>query len=291
MTANGTLVALLAYVLWGVFPVYWKMIADVPALEILYHRMVWSFVFAVILLSTKRHGQWLRQVWGHPRILLTSLLTACLLSLNWFIYIWAVNSGHIVDASLGYFINPLVNVFLGVLFLKERLRGAQWLAICLAGAGVGYLMANQGGLPWVSLSLAFSFGIYGLLRKTASLKSLEGFALETGYMFLPGLMALLLLAGNGGGSFGQGDMFKNIMLPLTGVATALPLLFFAYGAQRITLTRLGILQYVAPTLQFLLGVMLYGEVFSEVRVTGFTIIQYLTEHLNSGTYCFSPLSS
>ena len=201
-----------------------------------------------------------------------SLASACLLGLNWFIYIWAVNSGHVVDSSLGYFITPLVNVLLGVLFLRERLRKWQTVAIGFAAVGVLSLTVGYGVFPWIALSLAFSFGFYGLLRKVSPLGSLEGLSLETAALSLPAIAYLVYLEGTGGASFGHAGAATTLLLAGTGVVTAVPLLLFAHAARQVTLATLGILQYIAPTFQFLLGVLVYGEPFTPARLLGFVPI-------------------
>ena len=269
---KGTFYALGAYVAWGFLPVYWKALHEVPALEILAHRVVWGLVVAIALVSYRMGWQWLGAVVRSKRTLLTFAATALLLSLNWFIYIWAVNAGHIVQTSLGYFINPLVNVLLGVLFLRERLRGGQTLAIAIALGGVLYLTVQYGALPWIALGLAVSFGCYALLRKTATLNSLEGFTLEILLIFPAALAYLLYHEALGGGAFGHSGVATALLLACAGLVTAGPLLLFGAGARRISMTSLGILQYVAPSLQLLLGVLVYGESLSLARLVGFCLI-------------------
>jgi chloramphenicol-sensitive protein RarD len=269
---NGIFAAIGAYILWGLLPIYWKTIDEVPAIEILCHRMVWSLVFVVLILSWKKHWRWLKAATKNRSTLFTFLVSAVILALNWLTYIWAINSGYIVEASLGYFINPLISVVLGVLFLKERLRLWQWLSISLALTGVSYLTFSYGKFPWIALILAFSFGFYGLLRKTSALSSLEGLSVELAIMFLPALAYLLYLESSGTASFGHTAATTSGILALTGVATATPLLFFAYGARRVQLSTLGILQYIAPSIQFLLGVFVYKEDFPQTRLVGFIII-------------------
>lgn len=269
---NGILTAAVAYILWGLLPVYWKQLQDIPPLEILGHRVVWSLAVVVILLAVRQNWAWVGQVRRRPAVLVSTVVTAVLLISNWFIYIWANNSGHIVEASLGYFITPLVSVLLGLVVLGERLRWGQWLAIGIAAAGVGYLLLNAGGLLWVAFGLAFTFGFYGLLRKTAHLGSLEGLTVEMGILFVPALGWLLYRQAVGAGSFAQGDARTTLLLVGCGLVTAVPLLFFARGAKRVPLSALGILQYVAPTLQFLLGVLVYGEAFTTARLVGFGVI-------------------
>lgn len=269
---RGLLYATGAYVLWGLLPIYWKALQTVPSLEILAHRMVWSLVVVIILLAVQRHWRWITTSVRNKRVILTFMTSALLLSLNWFIYIWAVNAGYIVETSLGYFINPLINVLLGVLFLKERLRFWQGTAIMIAFSGVLYLTLTYRALPWIALTLACSFGFYGLLRKTASLNSLEGLTLETLLLFPPALAYLLYLEWTGSAAFAHAGPSTTALLALAGLATALPLLLFAAGARRITLTTLGLLQYTAPTLQFLIGVFVYDEALTPARLIGFCLI-------------------
>lgn len=269
---KGIYYAVGAYALWGLFPIYWKAIQTVAAREILCHRMVWSLMVIVIMLSYKKHWKWLQNAITKPVTLITFLCTACILAINWLTYIWAINSGYIVETSLGYFINPLVNVLLGVIFLRESPRFWQWIAIMIATGGVLYLTVGYGAFPWIALTLAFTFGTYGLLRKTASLNALEGLSMEIGILFLPALAYLIYLEHAGIASFGHTQMLTSILLTFAGVVTALPLLLFASAARRITLTTLGLLQYIAPTLQFLLGVLVYGEIVTKSRMTGFVAI-------------------
>lgn len=268
---KGVIYAFCAYLLWGLLPIYWKLIQEVSSYEIVFHRMIWSFVFCVLLVSVKHNWQWLNKL-RNPRTLVTFCVTATLIGINWLTYIWAVNSGFIVETSLGYFINPLVNVLFGVLFLKERLRIGQLTAILLAAAGVLYLTFHYGRFPWIALILALTFAIYGLLRKTAALGSLEGLAAESGIYFIPALALLIFMQVQGSGAFGHCGVIQSLLLMLTGLITALPLLLFAAGARKITMTSLGILQYIAPTLQFLIGVFIYHESFPASRFRGFLII-------------------
>ncbi len=199
-------------------------------------------------------------------------LAATLLSINWLTYIWGVNAGYVVETSLGYFINPLVSVLLGVVFLGEKLRPLQWIPVSLAAAGVIYLTLGYGSLPWIALVLAFTFGLYGLIKKTAPLGSLFGLTLETGLILLPALGYILVLQATGHGALGSITPGVTVLLLLTGVVTVIPLLLFASGVRLIPLTVLGLLQFVAPTLQFLSGVLLFGEPFTHTRLIGFSII-------------------
>jgi chloramphenicol-sensitive protein RarD len=269
---KGVIYAAGAYIIWGLLPLYWKALDDVPAAQILAHRIVWSLAFVGLALTVRRNWGWLRGAIRRPRVLLTFALSGSLLAINWFTYIWGVNAGFIVETSLGYFINPLVNVLLGYLVLKERLRPAQWLALAVALAGVLYLTFSYGAFPWIALTLAFSFGIYGLIRKTAVLNSAEGLFLETAVLFLPAFGFLVLQELQGVGALGHAGVATNLLLIGAGVVTSVPLILFAAGARRITLTTLGLLQYIAPTLQFLIGVLIFQEEFGIDRVIGFGMI-------------------
>jgi chloramphenicol-sensitive protein RarD len=269
---KGILYALLAYGLWGFLPIYWKTIQEVPASQILSHRIIWSFIFLMIIIFVKRDLSAFRTKIKSKKTLGIFSVAALLISVNWLTYIWAVNAGFIVETSLGYFINPLVSVLLGVFFLKEKLRPMQWVPVALAFAGVLYLTLNYGVLPWIALLLAFTFGLYGLIKKTAPLNSLHGLSLETGILFFPAGIFLILAESQGIGSLGHTGWVTSLMLVFTGFVTALPLLLFANAARRINLSTLGILQYMAPTIQFLIGVLLYGEPLTTSRLIGFIFI-------------------
>ena len=269
---KGILAGIGAYTMWGLFPIYWRLLEKDPAIEILAHRMVWSLIFVVILLSVQKEWRWLGPVLRNRRTVLIYTLAAILLAINWFAYIWAVNAGYVVEASLGYFINPLVNFLLGVIFLGEKLRPWQVAAVILAGAGVVYLTVSYGSLPWISLVLAFTFGMYGLIKKTAVLESTHGFSLETMVLFLPALGYLLYREATGIGAFGHQGTVTTLLLALAGPVTAVPLLMFGYSARKIPLSMLGFIQYITPTLQFLLGVFIYLEPFPPARLVGFSII-------------------
>lgn len=270
--SKGVLSAALAYAAWGLFPLYFKQVAQVPALEVVAHRTLWCMVFVLGLLALLRRWAWLGEVLKQPRVLAAFAVSALLLSLNWLVYVWAVQNDHVLDASLGYFINPLVNVALGFVFLHERPRPLQWLAVGLAAAGVLWLTVLTGRLPWVALVLAASFGVYGLLRKVATLGALEGLALETMLLTPVAAGALAWWTRQGSSAFAQSDMGELGLLMFAGPLTALPLLLFATGARRIPLATLGLLQYISPSLQFGLGVWLYHEPFGNSRVLGFALI-------------------
>lgn len=271
-TQKGLLYGFTAYTLWGLLTIFWKSLAHVPALETLSHRIVWSLIFLAVLLTGRKQWAWLNANWRNWRLLFTFFGAGCLLSINWGTYIWAVNSDFIVEASLGYFINPLVNVLLGVIIFKERLRLGQGIAIGFATAGVLYLTFSYGQLPWIGLTLAFSFGLYGVLKKRATLQALESMFLEVTILFLPALGYLLYLEATGVGQFGHANLMTNLLIPMTALATVLPLVAFAAAAPRIPLSTLGILQYMAPTLQFLIGVLIYNEAFTQARLIGFSLI-------------------
>jgi chloramphenicol-sensitive protein RarD len=269
---KGILAGIGAYTLWGLFPIYWRLLEQDPAIEILAHRMVWSLVFVAGILTLQKEWRWLGEVLRNRRTVAIYTLAAILLSLNWYTYIWAVNAGYVVEASLGYFINPLVNFLLGVIFLGEKLRGGQVAAVILAGLGVVYLTVNYGSLPWISLVLAFTFGMYGLIKKTAPLESMHGFSLETLVLFLPALAYLFYRNTSGIGAFVHQGLLVTMLLILAGPVTSIPLLMFGYAARRIPLSMLGFIQYITPTLQFLLGVFVYFEPFPKARLVGFGII-------------------
>lgn len=269
---NGMLFAAGAYLIWGLFPLYFKLLQGIAPLEILLHRVLWSLLFLLSLLAWRRQWRWIQGVLRQPRVLLGFAASALLLSCNWYLYIWSINNGRIVDASLGYFINPLVNVLLGFMLLRERLRVAQWCAIALAAAGVLWLTWHSGSLPWISLLLAVTFGFYGLLRKTAKLGPLEGLSLETFLLFPLACGTLALLADQGQNAFSAAAGSQRWLLAAAGPITAVPLLLFAAGARRIPLSLLGLLQYISPSLQLLLGVWLYHEPFGAVRQIGFAAI-------------------
>jgi chloramphenicol-sensitive protein RarD len=215
---------------------------------------------------------WWRAVVAQPRLLAMLCASALMVGTNWWLYIWAVNAGHIVETSLGYFINPLVSVLLGVLVLRERLRSTQWLAVVVAASGVAYLTWSFGTLPWIALTLALSFGTYGLLRKIAVVPAIDGLAIESSVLFLPALAYLILMESRGLGSFGHLSLNTSILLSVGGAVTALPLILFAYGARRIPLATVGFLQYIAPTLQLLIGVLLFHESFTRTHLIGFGCI-------------------
>ncbi|MES2952554.1 MAG: EamA family transporter RarD [Pseudomonadota bacterium] len=268
----GIVYATLAYIVWGLFPLYFKQIADVPALEVVMHRTVWSLLFVMLVLLFLKRWAWIGQVLRQPRVLGAFALSALLLSSNWLIYVWAVQNQHVLDASLGYFILPLVNVALAYAFLGERPRRGQWMAVGMAALGVVWLTIQTGRLPWVALMLALTFGFYGLLRKVAVLGALEGLTLET--MMLAPIAAAYLAYGlwHGDSVLLQGDTGTMGWLAIAGPLTAIPLLLFAAGARRIPMTTLGILQYVSPSILFLLSILVFKEPLQLPRLIGFALI-------------------
>ena len=271
-TVAGVLYAGGAFLIWGLSPAYWKAMQVVPALEIVTHRVVWSFVFLVTLCFLQGRWQELRRVLQTPRLLLVLFVTTLLVSFNWLLYIWAVNAGYLLQASLGYYINPLVNVLLGVVFLKEHLRRPQVLAVLLACAGVALRTLSLGQFPWIALALAFSFGTYGLIRKVAPVSSLVGLTVETLLLTVPAVAYLGYLDGHGTGALFHVSRFLDALLVGTGVFTAVPLLFFNLGARRINLSTVGLMQYIAPSGMFLLAVLAYGEPFTAGQLWTFVLI-------------------
>jgi chloramphenicol-sensitive protein RarD len=269
--SSGVLQASLAYGMWGLLPLYFHLLAAVAPLEIVLHRTLWSLAFVLVLLAVLRRWAWLGAVARRPGTLAAFALSALLLSSNWLVYVWAVNHGRVVESSLGYFITPLVNVLLGYFVLHERPRRMQWVALAIAAAGVLWLALFAGSLPWVGLVLAATFGIYGLMRKTAPLGAIEGLALET-LLLAPVAAGLLAWRTSQGDSAFAGDTALLGLLVLSGPLTALPLLLFAAGARRIPLTTLGVLQYIGPSIQFVLGVWLFREPLGGPRLAGFMLI-------------------
>ena len=268
---KGVWYALGAYVIWGLFPVYWKLLASIPALQLLGHRIFWSFLLLFGIIRVTRNGKVFRAALS-LRVLLIYATAAVLIAINWLTYVWAVGAGFIVETSLGYFMNPLLTVLVGVVFLREHLRPLQWVSIGLAAVGVLYLTFAFGSLPWVALTLAISFSFYGLVKKTAPLGALHGLTLETGILFLPALGLLLYSEFTGTGAFLHSATLMDLMLVGAGLVTVAPLLFFASAVKRIPLTMIGVLQYVNPTMQFLLGVLIYKEPFDHHRLIGFGVV-------------------
>jgi chloramphenicol-sensitive protein RarD len=269
---TGILSAALAFLCWGLFPLYFHALGEVPPLQILANRMLWSLAFLLIVLALRRQWSWLGQV-RQPRIFWSFAASAVLLAGNWLLYIWAVNNGHVIEASLGYFITPLVNIMFGFLLLKERLRPLQWAVIGIAALGVAWLTWQSGSAPWIALGLAATFGGYGLLRKTAALGALEGLSFETMVLFPVAAVYVAWLTMHGQNAFvNTPSDTTRWLLVASGPITAIPLLLFANGARQIPMSVLGLLQYLGPTIQFLLGVLLFKEAFTSERLVGFALI-------------------
>jgi chloramphenicol-sensitive protein RarD len=267
----GILSTAAAFTIWGIFPLYLRLFKNIPALEILSHRVIWSILLVLVILAVRKQWSWLSKIVQQPRIGLIFVASAAFLATNWVVYVWAVGEQRIIDASLGYFITPLFNILFGIM-LGERLRNAQWLAIAFAASGVMWLTLGVGQFPWIGLTIAVTFSLYGLLRKTAPLGPLEGLAVET-LVMLP-LAALFLLLPNSGSSdsFTAGDPLLSALLVAAGPITTVPLLLFAFGARRIPMSMLGLLQYIGPSIQLLLGIWLYHEPFGGNRLIGFALI-------------------
>lgn len=261
-----------AFLIWGLSPLYWKLLAGLPPWEIILHRIVWSLVVLLPLTVVSGRLDELRRILTRPRLLWPLAVTALLVAANWLLYIWAVNSGHVLQASLGYYINPLVNVLLGAVFLGERLRTRQRWAVALATVGVSIQAVQVGQIPWISLALAFSFGFYGLLRKRAAVGALTGLTVEALLLTIPALAGLVWLEQAGRGAFGHQSAATDLLLAGTALVTALPLLLFNLGARRIHLATVGILQYIAPSGMFLLAVGLYQEPVSPAQWATFALI-------------------
>lgn len=269
---KGLFAAVGAFTIWGLLPLYWKALSSAVPIEILCHRITWSTLGTILLLVLWKRTDSLLKALREKKVFLPFLLTSLLLSTNWLIYIWAVNSDYIVESSLGYYINPLINVILGVLFLKERLRPPQWAAILLATGGVCYLTFVYGHFPWIAIVLALTFGLYGLLRKITSLPSLEGLCLETSILCLPALLVLLSLGNRGELAFVQQNGTIQLLFVAAGIVTSVPLILFGYAAQKLPLSTLGIIQYLAPTLQLCIGIFVYGEPFPQEQRIGFALV-------------------
>ena len=272
-TRAGLWIAAASFIAWGLMPLYWHLLKSVPSLQIVLHRIAWSALFVCGWLFF-RHGRgWLRAALSQPRLAWMLALSGVLIAFNWGLYIWAVNAGHVVETSLGYFINPLLNVVIGVLFLRERLSTAQWLSVGIAAAGVLWLTFNYGSFPWIALALAGSFALYGVIRKLAAVDSVVGLGVESAYLFVPALAWLLWSETHGAGGFADGyGAFASALLVAAGVLTALPLIGFSFAVRRIPLSTVGLMQYLAPTLQFLIGVFAFHEPFDRDRAIGFGFI-------------------
>lgn len=261
-----------AYGLWGLMPLYFPLLKPAGAVEILAHRMVWSLVFVLLILAVRRHWSWLPELLQTPRRLALLGVAAAAIAGNWGTYVWGVNNGHVVEVSLGYFINPLLTVLLGVVVLRERLRPLQWGAVVVAAAAVCVLTFDYGHPPWIALILSGCFAVYGFMKKRADVETTESLAVETGFQFLPALMFLLLLETSGAGTSLSVSPGHSLLLVSAGVVTAVPLLFFGAAAIRMPLSLIGLLQYLTPVLQFLIGVLIYREAMPPGRWAGFALV-------------------
>jgi len=269
---KGVWSGVLAYGLWGAFPLYFKAVAEVPAVEVLAHRILWSFLVLTALVAVTRRAFAVRAIFSDRRTVLMLVGSTLLIAANWLLFITSVNTGRVIESSLGYFINPLVNVLLGCAFLSEKLRGPQRASLLLAGAGVALLIGLHGKVPWISVALAVTFAFYALLRKLAPVESLAGLTFETGLLMPIALGFVAWGAATGGGAFLTGSARLDRLLPLAGVITATPLLLFGVAARRVRLTTLGFLQYLTPTGHFLLAVFAFGEPFGRGDLAAFLLI-------------------
>jgi len=269
----GLVYAFTAYTFWGVVPIFWKQLAHIDPIEIVMHRMVWASVLAIALIFILRQSRTLLTLVRQPRVLLRLGVASLLVSANWAIFIWAVNGGHILEVSMGYFINPLITVVFGVAFFGERLRGVHLIAILVMALGVLYTLVVHGEVPLIALSLALTFGLYSMVKKTVPVPAVHGLAVETSLMLLPALIYLAYLDGQGQGRFGH-HMETDIMLVLGGLLTLIPLVLFAAAAKRVSMIALGMAQYIGPTLQLLIGVFLYNEVFGQQQLISFGLIWF-----------------
>jgi chloramphenicol-sensitive protein RarD len=269
---RGVVLALTAYLLWGAFPLYFKAVQSIPPADMLAHRVLWSALFVWVLLAAQRRWQWVERVFAEPRVLATFTLSAVMVSLNWGVYIYAVSSGHIVDASLGYFINPLMSVMLGALVLRERMRALQWFAIACAAIGVAWLTWTAGRPPWIGLVIAVSFTVYGLLRKTAPLGSMEGLMLETVLIAPVAIGYLAWFTDYAAADTPHAPLTMLLLIAASGPVTAMPLLLFGAAARKIPLSVLGVIQYVAPSLQFVLALFYFREPFDPHKALGYVAI-------------------
>jgi chloramphenicol-sensitive protein RarD len=271
-SGRGVCSAAGAFVIWGLFPLYLFGLTSVSALQITAHRVAWSLVFILVWMAARGELKHIRDAAARPGVLMRLVASAILVSINWLAFVWGVNHDRVVEVSLGYFINPLVNVLLGIFVLSERLNRTQWIAVALAAFGVAWLTWDAGHLPWIALTLAASFGLYGLIRKTANVEALPGLAIEMVVLAPFAAVYLLWCELNGTGSFGHSSSLIDWLLILSGIVTAVPLYLFAFGARRIPYSMVGVLQYIGPSLQLACGVLVFGEPFDFTRASGFAFI-------------------
>jgi chloramphenicol-sensitive protein RarD len=268
----GVLSGISAYALWGLFPLYFPLLEPAGGLEIVAHRVLWSVVFVALLLTVVRRWSLVRAAFADPRTLLILAGAAVLIAANWLLFVYGVNSGHVVETSLGYFINPLVSVLLGVVVFSERLRPLQWVAVGIAAVAVAVLTADYGHPPWLALALAASFGLYGVMKKLVRVEAAPGLFVETAIVALPAVVAIGVLQGNGDGTATSGGAGHFLLLASSGVATAIPLLLFAAATRRIPLSTVGLLQYLTPLMQLAIGVFVRHEPMPPARLAGFVIV-------------------
>jgi len=270
---RGLWVTLMAYAVWGMMPLYWHLLREVPPLQVVLHRAVWCAVLVAGWLGIRHGCGWLREIIAQPRLAAMLAASGFLMFGNWGLYVWAVVNGHVIETSLGYFISPIFNVVIGVVFLHERLSRAQWCAAALAAAGMLWLTLGYGQFPWIALSLAGSFALYGVLRKLAVVEAVRGLGVENLFVFIPALVLMVWFETTQGGFFAlRWGGFAEVLLVLSGALTAIPLICFAYGVRRIPLSVVGLLQYVGPTTQLMLGIFFFGEAFGFERAIGFALI-------------------
>jgi chloramphenicol-sensitive protein RarD len=272
LISTGAWYVALAYTLWGFFPIYWKVLAGISPLQLIAHRIVWSVAVLAIMIARSRDWPVLWQALRSPRTVGIYTVAAVAIAFNWLLFVWAVSVNQIVQISLGYFINPLLSVVLGLVVFGERLRRWQWVSVAIATAGVVYLTIALHSLPWIALLLAGSFGTYGLMKKMATLGAVQGLALETGLLFVPAAVLLIAEHLSGRGALGHSGALRDALMLAAGPVTTLPLLLFAAGVRRIPLSLVGMLQYVNPTMQISIGVLLYKEPFSRVQLVGFALV-------------------
>mgnify|MGYP001328489672 CR=1 FL=1 len=272
--SKGIIFALGAYLIWGVLPIYWKQVEHISSYELIAHRVLWAFIFMIvfILVTNRMHLFYkdLKFIFRDKKKVIALFAASTVITTNWLLYIVAVNNGHILDASLGYYINPLISILIGFVILGERFSKSQWTAIIIVFLGVTYLAVGLGSAPWISLTLALSFSIYGLIKKVINMDAVFALAVETFVLAPFALIYILFLEGSGGGNFGINA--DSLVMMGTGVITAVPLLLFSLGAQRIRLSLIGILQYFAPTIMLLLGVFMYGEAFTDIHTVAYILI-------------------
>ncbi len=291
---KGILYGAGAYIFWGFFPIYWKLLHHVPAIQLIGHRIIWSFLLLLAIIFFTKQWRDFRSTINGATIRIYSI-AAILIFVNWLVFVWAVNAGFIVEVSLGYFINPLLSVLMGVIFFKERLRGAQWIPVVLAACGVAYLTFVYGRLPYIALSLAFSFGLYGLVKKISPLGSLYGLTIETGILFIPAIGYLIFTQLNNTGAFLHTGLVSDLLLVGAGIVTTVPLILFALAARSIPLWVVGLLQYITPTLQFIIGIFIYKEAFSYHQLIGFSVVWlalvvFLTENFLANRAPAQPIA-